>query len=194
MASPNPATKLYCSEPSVVRSRDTAQASLAQEGRSQKKKKKKRKAGPGAAGQPQAGPGATGRSWASPHLLVSQPLRASFPPEPSPRPGKGRRGHRAPGGQRPTSATGIEAVLQRLSPMQTHTHTCTHTRTREGLTCKTVAHHFHFLRSCKTLMHAYPDAQGASTHTYTHTHSRVHTHMLTCVHTHAHVCTRTHTR
>ena len=50
LASPNPATKLYCSEPSVVRSRDTAQASLAQEGRSQKKKKKKRKAGPGAAG------------------------------------------------------------------------------------------------------------------------------------------------
>lgn len=34
--SPNPAAELYCSEPSSRRSRDTAQASLAQEGGSRR--------------------------------------------------------------------------------------------------------------------------------------------------------------
>ena len=77
----------------------------------------------------------------------------------------------SPGGQRPTSATGIEAVLQRVSPMQTHTHTCTHgkdspVRLRFITSIS--------LEAANTLMHAYPDAQGACAHT--HTRPRVHTH------------------
>lgn len=136
-----------------------------------------------------------GRWWASPRLLGSQPLRASFPPEPSAgsqeradvatRPQVAKRPHQQPGKK------------QSFSVAHTHSHTCTHcthcthvhsvhtahahTRTHgKDSSVRLRRAHFHF-----------PGSHSSCTHTQTHrgacahTHSREHALGLLTSHTHS---------